>query len=109
MTIVLQVVYSLPNNSFQLHFFSFENVMSLSLCQKNNQDMNLTSHAWWETGKDSESTIYFQTKGHRINSLSQYLKLAEQKGLDIWKIVCVQNVLLNVILPFKRQRTLCPP
>lgn len=46
------------------------------LHQKNTKDMNLTSHAWWEPGKDSKNAIYFHTKGHRSNSLSQYLKLA---------------------------------
>lgn len=79
--------FSFPNNSFQAPFFFLKNyVMSLILCQKNSQDMNLTSHTWWEPGKDSENAVYFRTKGHRINSPSQHLKLAGQRALDVWKI-----------------------
>lgn len=53
--------------------------------------MNLTSHAWWEPGKDSENAIYFRTKGHRSNSLSQHLKLAGQKALMSGKLTCIRS------------------
>lgn len=98
-----------------LNFFFFlrcwNYVTAPVLSQRNSQDINLTTHAWWECGEESENTFYFLTKGQSILQVSAGNWLA--RALNIWKMsMCAfQNAHMPSlpINPFTRQRTSCPP
>lgn len=83
--------FSLPNNSFQAPLKKKNYVMSLSLCQKNKQDMNLTSHAWWEPGKIVRMLFTSIQKVTELIVQDSFRKWVSREPWTFEKLMCVHS------------------